>query len=538
MSLRKYQQECRDAVLSEWYEKEHLRTLGVLPTAAGKTVIAASIIEEVQNRSNHILFLAHRGELLDQAKDKIYKFTGIESAIEKADQTSIGSGKKVVVASIQSLSRESRLNKFSKDYFDVIIVDECQHILADSYMNILSYFDKAKVLGITATPDRGDQKSLGTFFQSKAYEYTMAQGIRDGYLSPIKAQLIPLKLDIQNVKISQGDYNAGEIGSALEPYLNQIAMEMKTYCQGRKTIVFLPLVKTSQRFCELLNSYGMRAVEVNGNSPDRDEILKDFHDGKYDILCNSMLLTEGFDEPSIDCVVVLRPTKVRALYQQMVGRGCRLSPETGKKNLLILDFLWMTEKHSLCHPSALVSKDENIAQKVDKKIADSGDVIDLIDANEEAERDVVMEREEALARELEAMKKRKKGLVDPIQYAFSIEAEDLAGYEPTFAWEMGPVTEKQKQFLEKRGILPDTVANCGMASLIIDRLKSRQEENLSTPKQIRYLESRGFRHVGTWSFEEATNMINRIAANNWFIPRGIDAPTYQPKKGDKNNGEK
>lgn len=526
--LRKYQEECRDAVLNEWFVKEHLRTLGVLPTAAGKTVIAASIIQETIDKAKHILFLAHRGELLEQAKDKIYKFTGIESAIEKAEQTSIGSGKKVVVASIQSLSRETRLHKFPKDYFDVIIVDECHHILADSYMTILSYFDKAKVLGITATPDRGDQKNLGQFFDSKAYEYTMAQGIKDGYLSPIKAQLIPLQLDIKDVGITQGDYNAGQIGSALEPYLNQIANEMLTYCKGRKTIVFLPLVKTSQKFCELLNLYGMRAVEVNGNSQDREKILEDFKNGDYDVLCNSMLLTEGFDEPSIDCVVVLRPTKVRALYQQMVGRGMRLSPETGKKDLLLLDFLWMTEKHNLCRPSALISKDEEIARRVDKKMMDSGMGIDLIDAEESAEKDVVTEREEALARELEAMRKKKLKLVDPIQYAFSIEAEDLANYSPTFAWECGPVTDKQRDYLEKHGILPDEIENCGKASLIIDKLKNRQLEGLATPKQIRYLEGRGFRHVGLWSFDDATSMINRIASNNWFIPRGINAATYQP----------
>lgn len=524
--LRKYQEECRDAVLDEWFVKGHLRTLGVLPTAAGKTVIAASIIEETVDKAKHILFLAHRGELLEQAQDKIYRFTGIESAIEKAEKTSIGTDKKVVVASIQSLSRESRLHKFPKDYFDVIIVDECHHILADSYMTILSYFDKAKVLGITATPDRGDQKNLGLFFDSKAYEYTMAKGIKDGYLSPIKAQLIPLQLDIKSVGITQGDYNVGQIGSALEPCLNQIAREMLAYCKGRKTIVFLPLVKTSQKFCELLNLYGMRAAEVNGNSADRDKILADFKNGDYDVLCNSMLLTEGFDEPSIDCVVVLRPTKIRSLYQQMVGRGMRICE--GKKDLLLLDFLWMTEKHNICRPSALISKDEEIAKRVDKKMMDSGTGIDLIEAEENAERDAVAEREEALARELAAMRKKKLRLVDPIQYAFSIEAEDLANYQPTFAWELGPVTEKQRDYLEKHGILPDEVENCGKASLIIDKLKSRQLEGLATPKQIRYLEGRGFRHVGLWSFEAATGMINRIASNNWFIPRGINAETYEP----------
>lgn len=250
-------------------------------------------------------------------------------------------------------------------------------------------------------------------------------------------------------------------------------------------MVFLPLVKTSQKFCELLNLHGFRAAEVNGNSKDREKILKNFENGEYDVLCNSMLLTEGWDCPSVDCIIVLRPTKVRSLYQQMVGRGMRLSPN--KKELLLLDFLWMTERHDLCRPSALISKDEQIAARIDKKMMDNESGIDLIAAEDEAENDAIREREESLARELEAMKKRQRKLVDPIQYALSIAAEDLANYTPTFAWEMAPPTEKQIDYLEMHGIYPESVTNCGLATLIIDKLKNRQFEGLATPKQIRCL---------------------------------------------------
>ena len=409
----------------------------------------------------------------------------------------------------------------------MIVVDEAHHCMSDSYQRILAYFDTAKVLGVTATPDRADQKSLGQFFDSKAFEYTLNQAVRDKFLCPVKAQMIPLELDIANVGISNGDYAVGEIGSALEPYLNQISLEMLNYCKGRKTVVFLPLVKTSQKFCELLNLHGFRAAEVNGNSKDREKILKNFENGEYDVLCNSMLLTEGWDCPSVDCIIVLRPTKVRSLYQQMVGRGMRLSPN--KKELLLLDFLWMTERHDLCRPSALISKDEQIAARIDKKMMDNESGIDLIAAEDEAENDAIREREESLARELEAMKKRQRKLVDPIQYALSIAAEDLANYTPTFAWEMAPPTEKQIDYLEMHGIYPESVTNCGLATLIIDKLKNRQFEGLATPKQIRCLERYGFYHVGTWSFEAASKMITRIANNRWFIPRGIDPSKYVPE---------
>ncbi len=172
-----------------------------------------------------------------------------------------------------------------------------------------------------ATPDHGDMQDLGEYFDSKAYEYSMTDAIRDGYLCPIKAQMIPLELDINSIGISNGDFAAGEIGCALEPYLEQIAKEMLTYCQGRKTVVFLLLIATSQKFCRMLNEVGLTAAEMNGNSEDRTEVLTDFEIGKYDVLCNSMLLTEGWNCPSVDCIVILHPTKIRSLYQQMVGRG-------------------------------------------------------------------------------------------------------------------------------------------------------------------------------------------------------------------------
>ena len=169
---------------------------------------------------------------------------------------------------------------------------------------------------------------------------------------------------MSSVSVQAGDFKASEIGTALDPYLQGIAEEMQKYCMDKKTVVFLPLVKTSQKFRDLLNQYGFRAAEVNGDSQDRAEILKDFDAGKYNVLCNSMLLTEGWDCPSVNCIVVLRPTKVRSLYCQMVGRGTRLAPDTVIDLLLLLDFLWHTERHELCHPASLICENEEVAQQM------------------------------------------------------------------------------------------------------------------------------------------------------------------------------
>ena len=523
--LRPYQAEAKQAILAAW-DEGYRKTLLVLPTGCGKTVVFSSVTENQVNKGHRVLIMAHRGELLDQAADKLKEASGLDSVLEKAESTSLGSFLPVTVGSVQSLAQEKRLARFPNNYFQDIIVDEAHHCLSDSYKRVLDHFPNANILGVTATPDRGDMKNLGEFFDSKAYEYSMTEAIREGYLCPIKAQMIPLELDIADVGISSGDFSAGEIGHALEPYLHQIASEMANYCRGRKTVVFLPLIATSQKFCAMLNDAGLRAAEVNGNSDDRSEVLADFEAGKYDVLCNSMLLTEGWDCPSVNCIVVLRPTKIRSLYQQMVGRGMMLSP--GKTELLLLDFLWMTERHDLCRPSALISKDEAIAKKIDERMVEDADGFDLIEAEEQAERDILAERESALAKQLAEMRGKKRKLVDPLQYALSIAAEDLTNYVPTFAWEMAPPSEKQIAFLERRGIFADSVRNAGLASLLIDRLQRRQQMGLATPKQIRCLERYGFRQVGTWAFEDASSLISRLADNSWRVPYGMTPALYRP----------
>lgn len=527
MELRPYQEEARRAVEKQW-EDGIDKTLLVLPTGCGKTIVFAKITEDCVRSGERVLILAHRSELLEQAADKIEKSTGLKSSVEKAEESCLGSWYRITVGSVQTLMREKRLNQFSPNYFDVIIIDEAHHCISDSYRRILDYFNEAKVLGVTATPDRGDMKNLGQVFESLAYEYTMPQAIREGYLSPIKAMTIPLKMDLSGVSVQSGDFKAGDLGTALEPYLYQIADEMAKYCNNRKTVVFLPLVKTSQKFRDVLNEKGFKAAEVNGESRDRAEILEDFERGKYNVLCNSMLLTEGWDCPSVDCIAVLRPTKVRGLYCQMVGRGTRLSP--GKDHLLLLDFLWHTERHELCHPASLICESEEVAQKMTENLENAaGCPVDIEEAQEKASSDVIAQREEALAKQLSEMRKRKKRLVDPLQFEMSIQAEDLSGYVPAFGWEMSPPSEKQLKALEKRGIMPDEIDNSGKAALLLERLEKRQAAGLTTPKQIRFLEGRGFLHVGTWQFETAKRLIDRIAANGWRIPGNIIPSEY---KGD------
>lgn len=492
----------------------------------GKTIVFSKVAEDCVRNGQRVLILAHRAELLEQAADKLYQATGLECAVEKAEQTCLGTWNRVIVGSVQTLTRQSRLDRFPRNYFDVIVVDEAHHILAESYLNIINYFENAFVLGVTATADRADMRSLGEIFDSLAFEYTLPKAIKDGYLSRIKVQTLPLTIDFSNVKIMAGDFASKDVGRVLDPYLDQIADQLAKYAD-RKIVVFLPLIETSQRFCSLLNERGLKAVEVNGNSIDRNEVTAAFAEGRYNVICNSMLLTEGWDCPSVDCVVVLRPTKSRSLYAQMVGRGTRLSP--GKDDLLILDFLWHVERHELCRPACLIAKSDDIAKAMTNILEKCLDEPGLLeDAEEQAERDVVAERETALAKELEAMRKKKARLVDPLQFEFSIQAEDLTNYVPTFGFEVTPVSDSQKSTLEKFGIYGANIESSGKASALIDRLIKRANEGLSTPKQIRFLENKGFKNVGTWTKSQASNMMSRISASGWRIPKGIHPATYRP----------
>lgn len=526
LNLRPYQLDAVNAIDAEW-EKGIKKTLLVLPTGCGKTLCFSETTRRQTEKGNRTLILAHRMELLEQAAEKLKKFTGIDSALDKADSYAAGTMFPVVVGSIQTLMRDTRLLQYDPDEFSTVIVDEAHHALSNSYQKVLGYFD-ANVLGVTATPDRGDMKNLGQFFETLAYEYTLPQAIREGYLCPIKAQTIPLNIDLSGVKTQNGDYAVGDLGTALDPYLEQIADIIAEKYADRKTVAFLPLVVTSQRFKDLLTDRGVKAWEVNGNSEDRTEILADYEQAKSGVLCNSMLLTEGWDCPSVDCVVVLRPTKVRSLYCQMIGRGTRLSES--KDHLLILDFLWHTTRHELCRPTCLICKKEEIAARMDQIMDESGEPMNISDETvEQVFESVREEREAALARELAEQRRKKAKLVDIMQYEYSIRDAELQDYEPTFGWETDEPTQGQLSAIEKFGLNAGAIQTKGYASMLLDRLIKRSSAGLSTPKQIKCLERYGFKDVGLWSFQSASKMIGALASRNWAVPYGFKPEEYVPK---------
>lgn len=499
--LRPYQREAIEAVHRHWQEWD--RELLVMSTGTGKTYTAKCIMKDRLSNGS-VLFMAHRDELIEQAVSTFGDAGRIKGPVTDLRPMTVGS--------VQTL-----VNRPRYDGFKTVIVDEAHHAVSDSYQQVLAQYPDAKVLGLTATPDR---KGLGKVFEGIAYEYGLRSAVQDGYLSPLVARTIPIDIDLSQVKTRVGDFEVTGLVEALEPYLPEIAKSMVEHAMDRKTIVFLPLVRMAQEFADMLRGYGFDAREVDGASPDRKEKLEWFANaGKGAVMCNAMLLTEGYDCPDVDCIVVLRPTKVRSLYAQMIGRGTRLAP--GKRDCLILDFLWLTTRHDLCRPASLVTDNDEDAQKVSERAVE--DELELFDALT----DVEEQRRNALADAIRANAKRKARLVDPLTFFVDVNEQALLDYVPEWPWELEAPTEKQIKIVEGAGVSTDGMCR-GQASKVIDAIFRRRDAGLATAKQMRMLEQKGFQNVGLWTFEQASQMMGILAQNRWRVPWNIDPQTYAP----------
>jgi superfamily II DNA or RNA helicase len=485
----------------------------------------------VKNEGGNVLILAHRDELIRQAADKLQVSTGLDCAIEKANETGHDSFHKVVVASVQTLSIPKRLARYDPNHFDYIIVDETHRVLAKTYQRILKHFTSAKVLGVTATAMRGDKQSLGKFFEEIAHEYRLKDAINDGWLTPIEAETCPVEIDISEANVNAGEYAARDISCAIEPHLSAIADQLIEKARDRKILLFLPLVATSKSMAQILTEKGVECRSVDGkmSKEDRAETLEWYRNApKGTALCNSMLLTEGFDQPDIDCIVVLRATKSSGLYRQMIGRGTRVLDESinqegltaeerraiiqasDKKNMLILDFLWLTSHHRLCSPATLVAQTEETEEVVRQRQDKAGRVSldELEDMALTCEQEA---REEALAANLDGLKGRKAAKINPVIEALSLFDDKIISWEPRNQNEMMPSTDTQRQALESMGFKGSEEWSAGFAHKILDTIKCRREAGLCTPKQLKILVKYGVPKAQDKTFEQASSIIDGLS---------------------------
>lgn len=522
MNIREYQTVALQKIDSGWNQFD--KQLLAAATGSGKTIISAFITKEWIGRGKRVLFLAHREELLLQTLDKFSKACGIIPQLEKAENRASLTAQ-VVVGSIQTFI--SRMERWPENHFDLIIVDECHRSISDSYQQVLKRFDKhAKVLGITATPDRGDKRELGEYFQNIADEISLLSLIEKGFLSPVTIQAAPLKIDLSGVKQTAGDFDANDLDCVLVPYFDQIVDAIKHYAPNRKTLVFLPLIATSKSFVEMCVSKDVRARHIDGKSEDRREILASFARREFDLLSNSMLLTEGYDDPEVDCIVNLRPTRSRPLYAQIVGRGTRIFPPT-KKNLLILDFLFTHERHDLIRPAHLIASSEEEAEAMmeeaqEREKQGRGDEIDLI----ELQASCRSERERKLLEELERKSKRSAKFISAEEFALKRHKLDIAEFQPTMQWHKDPISDKQKEWIEKAGVDPETVKGKGQASQILDVFFGERNSEPASYKVKHLMRQSGWRSADN---KRGPDQATAGDAREFFAKKNAAAKPPSPK---------
>lgn len=369
LALRPYQEEALGR-MAEAEARGSRRQMLVAATGLGKTVI---FVAKAQRTEGRTLILAHRDELIGQAAAKVREWwPDADVGIVKAGADTVGA--RVVVASVQTLARarrRARLVEWAQgDPFGLVVVDEAHHAAAATYREILGELRAGEpggplLLGVTATPDRGDGKGLDDLFDEIVAVYDLLWGVRSGYLSDLRGLRVRLDLDLADVKVRRGDYAEGALGAEMEQAggPDVVARAVAEHAADRRTIVFTPTVEMAQHTAERLRDRGVPAAAVWGAMPleDRRATLDRFSAGEIRAVVNCQVLTEGFDEPRADCIVVARPTKSRALYVQMVGRGTRRHVE--KADCLVIDVVGATEVHDLCTIPSLFGVDPRVLEE-------------------------------------------------------------------------------------------------------------------------------------------------------------------------------
>jgi len=456
LALRGYQLDAVESIVEA--DREGIgRVLAVLPTGAGKTVVA---VEVHRRLGGSALFLGHRDELIGQAAAKFREADpGADIGVVKAERNETTA--RVVIASVQTLASERRLGELAGP-FRLIVVDEAHHATAPSYRAVLDRFGGpgTLVLGITATPGRADGIGLGSVFDRISYEIGILDLIEQGYLSDVRGLRVDVAMDLDRVAIRGGDFANGQLGSAfLEangPAATADAVALHA-ADRAAVLVFAPSVAAAHQTAAAMRRLGIEAEAVDGGVPlgDRRAVIGRFRSGDLRVMTNCGIATEGFDVPRVDCVVVARPTRSAALYQQMVGRGTRLAP--GKSDCLVLDMVGATTRHRLQSVADLVGLDpddvapgETVARAVERKRR-------LDEERREAERLAAVE----------AARARRTLVVQAVDPFGRDRPAILA--DPNASWRRAPATDKQLRFLIRLGIAPPPGLTKGDASSLIDR---------------------------------------------------------------------
>ena len=541
MKLRDYQAQAVECIHKAF--EAHRRALVVMPTGTGKTVVFAHVIRD-RMEMGRAMVIAHRRELLDQARNAIHKVCGVVADIEQADnyaQEQSWFKSPVVVSSVQTQisggKAGRRMYRFEPGEFATLVVDEAHHAPAASYIATCEWYEKneaLRTLGVTATPDRLDKRALGMCYDTVAFNYEICDAIDDGWLVPIRQMFVCCEhLDFSHVHTVAGDLKGSELERELtyEKPLHEHVVGALDAVGDRKSIFFCAGVEHARRVCEIVNRYRPDLARcLFGNTPDKEriEIVRDFRENRFRWLINVGVATEGWDVPDVECIIVARPTKSRALYAQMIGRGTR--PVTGilddipdahmrrlnieksrKPYMTVVDLVGNAGRHRLVTTFDILGGkyDEEVLQlavhntKREPRVEIDPDV-----ALQIAERQIMQRREENKRFDIKAGKwVTRKTEIDPF------EALNVNRVKMSPADRARPVTPKQIKVLEQHGIKADGLCR-REAHMLIDEIFRRKNKGLATHKQVRLLKRYGF-NARLWTKREASRVIGVIAAHGW-----------------------
>lgn len=544
VKARPYQTEAIKAIHKSL--KSVNSTLMVMATGLGKTIAFSMLALDFLPRGR-VMVLAHREELIFQAYQKLTDVTGIEPAIEMGDYH-VQDDREIVVSSIQTqiagMDGDGRMTKFNPHEFGLIIIDEAHHSRAKSYHRVIDYYRQnpnAKVLGVTATPDRADEKALGKVFEDVAYEYDIRDGINDGWLAEIRqSEVVVEGLDFSKIRNAKsGDLHGAELAAVLEQEqaLHEIATPTVELVGDRKALVFAASVAQAERLTEIINRHKPDSADfVTGTTDkvERREMFAAFARKDFQFLVNVGVATEGFDDPSIDCIVMARPTKSRSLYAQMAGRGTRPLPgiidglelpqsrkeamrNSDKPFVEIIDFVGNSGEHKLITSADVLggNYDDTVIERA-KRNAEEKDVpTDVLDELELAEKQIEAEqreeRERAARERIRAKVKYSTAKVNPF---------DVLDVNPwrEKGWHKGrQPTQKQLKTLENAGVPTDGLSFTH-ASQLIDQVFKRRKNGTCTYKQAKVLNKFGYHNSKDFTFKQASDLISQIADNGWRRP--------------------
>lgn len=529
---RWYQEEAHQRILESL--QDNRSTLCVMATGLGKTQVFCAL---ARDWPGPVCVLAHRDELVQQAKERLELITGEDVEIEQGEWRS-GTAR-LVVASVQTLQRKSRLERLGADRFSLIISDEAHHYTARTYRRPLDFFKDAKVVGVTATPDRGDAMALGKIFDDVAYVYDIADGIADGWLVRIEGRRIETQeIDLSRVTASKGDLALNELDEAMVKAVEPICIETLKLCPDRQGIGFFPGVRSAELAMHKMNALKPDcAAFVSGETEtfERRRIMDDYKRGRYQFLMNCQIATEGFDAPNTSVIIIGRPTKSRSLYAQMVGRGTRCVSglvdafpgrddvqlrrqailASSKPDCLVLDFVGNSGRHTLITPTDILGGNYSEAEVAKaKKLAEQNGGGDIGKQLEQARAEL-----KRLATEYKAKVRSTVQPFDPFGF-LKLDPDDYK--YASFGAE--PISEAQYRMLKGQGLTDDQLQPMSkrQASRVIAEIKKRTSKGLAELWQVRLLQRAGLDPKGVTE-KNARAALNYLNATE---RRGFDPKVF------------